>query len=532
MATDIEPTARTEQPIKSQVPPSLPAFPQKSAPKDMWKTHKRPGLLGGATFWSALEALQANPTRSFLTMLGVIIGVGAVIAIVILTQGVNVSVTQRLAGLGTNILTISPGASSSGGGVRSAAGSSQTLTLDDANAISQVNHVTEVSPILSVQGGQVIYTNLNWNTRISGVYPVYQDIQSWQIAEGNWFTDADEQDSKAVAVLGQTVVTNLFPNTDPIGQQIRVNGQVFTVVGTLQSKGTQGPTNADDVMFVPFSAASARLKPSQYVDQIQVQIDDVSNIAQAQLDITAAIRKLHHLAGPDPSLTQSGANRTGSSLSGGLSGGGGTGARGAGGGGGGGGGGFTGGGGGGGGFTGGGGGGGGSTTGGTTRSAGAGNSGRFTTVSVPNDFQVFNQNQLIQNAQQNSSQLTVLLIGIASISLTIGGIGIMNIMLVSVTERIREIGLRMAIGARQSDIRNQFLLEALTLSMVGGLVGIVLGLGGGLALTLSFSLPYTLSFLPIVIAFLVSGTVGIFFGLYPAIQASKMDPIVALRSAV
>jgi len=139
---------------------------------------------------------------------------------------------------------------------------------------------------------------------------------------------------------------------------------------------------------------------------------------------------------------------------------------------------------------------------------------------------------LIQNAQQNSSQLTVLLIGIASISLTIGGIGIMNIMLVSVTERIREIGLRMAIGARQSDIRNQFLLEALTLSMVGGLVGIVLGLGGGLALTLSFSLPYTLSFLPIVIAFLVSGTVGIFFGLYPAVQASKMDPIVALRSAV
>jgi hypothetical protein len=279
-------------------------------------------------------------------------------------------------------------------------------------------------------------------------------------------------------------------------------------------------------MFVPFSAASARLKPSQYVDQIQVQIDDVNNIAQAQLDITAAIRKLHHLAGPDPSLTQqSGANRTGSSLSSGLSGGGGTGARGAGGGGGGG---FTGGGGGGG-TTGGGGGG---TTGGTTRSAGAGNSGRYTTVSVPNDFQVFNQNQLIQNAQQNSSQLTVLLIGIASISLTIGGIGIMNIMLVSVTERIREIGLRMAIGARQSDIRNQFLLEALTLSMVGGLVGIVLGLGGGLALTLSFSLPYTLSFLPIVIAFLVSGTVGIFFGLYPAVQASKMDPIVALRSAV
>ncbi len=169
---------------------------------------------------------------------------------------------------------------------------------------------------------------------------------------------------------------------------------------------------------------------------------------------------------------------------------------------------------------------------GTGGASGARSGRTYTGVSAPNDFQVFNQNQLIQNAQQSSSELTLLLIGIASISLTVGGIGIMNIMLVSVTERIREIGLRMALGARQRDIRNQFLLEALTLSMIGGAIGIILGLGGGFLLTLSFSLPYTLSLLPVAIAFFVSAAVGIFFGLYPAINASKMDPIVALRSAV
>ncbi|HTK09891.1 MAG TPA: ABC transporter permease [Ktedonobacteraceae bacterium] len=536
MATDIGSSVSSETTVETPAPSKNAAVEKPLSPAEIWKPRQRPGFFGGATVGSAFEALQANPTRSFLTMLGVIIGVAAVIAIVILTQGVNQSVSQSLSSLGTNLLTISPGASSSGGGVRSAAGSSQSLTVADADAVAQVPHVVGMSPVLSVSG-QVIAGNQNWNTRISGVYPVDQTIQNWQIAEGSWFSDAAEQASEPQAVLGQTVVTNLFSNglVDPIGQTIRANGQIFTVVGVLQAKGSQGPSNADDVIFVPFSAASARLKPSQYVDQIQVQVDDVNNIALVQQQITTLLRSRHHLAGPDPALTQqNGTTRTGSALGGGALGGGGGGF--AGGRGGGGGGGFAGGrgGGGGGGFAGGGGGAGAGGAGaggaGTGRAGGGGFGGAV--KAQPDDFQVFNQNQLIQQAQQNSSELTLLLIGIASISLTVGGIGIMNIMLVSVTERIREIGLRMALGARQRDVRNQFLLEALMLSMVGGLVGIILGLLGGFVLTKSFSLPYTLSVVPIVIAFAVSGSVGIFFGLYPAVRASKMDPIVALRSAV
>jgi macrolide transport system ATP-binding/permease protein len=528
MATEVEVAKK----VQTQAPAQQALF--KKGPTDIWKPHRRPGMLGAPTVGSAFEALRSNPTRSFLTMLGVIIGVSAVIAIVILTQGVNLSVTQRLAGLGTNILTISPGASSSGGGVKSAAGTSQSLTLDDANAVSQVDHVVAMSPILTISG-QVIYQDQNWSTRIQGVYTSYQNIQNWQIAQGSWFSDVDEQDSRANAVLGQTVATNLFPDAsvNPIGQLIQVNNQEFTVVGVLQAKGTQGPSNADDVIFVPFSAASARLKPSQYVDQIQAQIDDVSNVNQVQQDITTLLRSRHKLAGPDPSLgkqTGTTGGSLGSSLGGGTGGARGAGGARAGGGG------YTGGGGGG--YTGGG--GGGYTGGGTGNATGSSKTGgsatgqgrAYTAVSVPNDFQVFNQNQLIQNAQQSSSELTLLLIGIASISLTVGGIGIMNIMLVSVTERIREIGLRMAVGARPRDIRNQFLLEALMLSMIGGLIGIVLGLGGGFILTKSFVLPYVLSVMPVLIAFLVSASVGIFFGLYPAVRASKMDPIVALRSAV
>jgi putative ABC transport system permease protein len=452
---------------------------------------------------SALEALQANRMRSFLTMLGVIIGVSAVIAVVSLTQGVNQSVTQRFASLGTNVITISPGAASTDG-ARSAAGTEQTLTMSDAQAVAQVDHVSAMTPILT-SAGQAVNGSQNWNTSIRGVYPDYQTIQSWQISEGSWFSNADEQMSSPVAVLGQTVVQNLFSSigTDPIGETILIDGQAFRVVGTLQAKGTQGFANVDDVIFVPFSAANERLKPSPvYVDQIQVQVDDVNNIAQVEQNITTLLRTRHHLRGPaSPQGQQFGQGGRGLGIGGGGFGGGGNGTgRGRG------------------------------FGGGTTPGSNSSTSSSLSGASQANDFQVFSGNQLVQTAQQNTAELAILLIGIAAVSLSVGGIGIMNIMLVSVAERTREIGIRMAIGARQRDIRNQFLLEALLLSVIGGIIGILVGLIGGYALTQGLGFPFVFSVIAIALAFGVSAAVGISFGLYPAVRAAKLDPIVALRT--
>lgn len=484
-------------------------------------------MTGDAILNSALEALQANRLRSFLTILGVIIGVSAVIAVVTLAQGVSLSVSQRFANLGTTVITISPGAASTEGAFN-ASGSAQTLTLADAQALTQVDHVINVSPLLTTSG-QAIYGNQNWNTTIHGVYPNYQTIQNWQIAEGSWFSDEDEQTSAPVAVLGQTVMQSLFSttSTDPIGQTVRINNQLFRVVGTLQAKGSQGPSNADDVIFVPFSAANERLKPSPiYVDQIQLQVDDVNNIAQVQQDITTLLRARHHLRGPAPSSgQQNGSSPAGGNPAIGLGGnpgrgfGAGSGNPGRG-------------------FGGGGGnpqrgsGGSGNPNGGQQNSAATipGNNTPSNGVSDPNDFQIFNGNQLVQTAQQSTTELTILLIGIAAISLTVGGIGIMNIMLVSVSERTREIGIRMAIGARQKDVRNQFLLEALMLSLIGGAIGILIGFLVGLALTHGFGFPFVFSPIAVALAFGVSAVVGISFGFYPAAHAAKLDPIIALRT--
>ncbi len=519
---------------ETREPPAL----QKAALSDFslieLRSHSGHGMNSAATVDSAFSALKSNRNRSFLTMLGVIIGVSTVIAVVALTQGVNQSVSQEFAGLGTNIITISPGTTSAGA-ARSAAGSSQTLTVDDAQALEQIPTIVNVSPIIGVSE-QVVYGDQNWNTRVSGVYPSYQQIQNWQIAEGAWFSDQDEQLGLPVAVLGQTVVQNLFPQGSvyPLGQTIRIGSALFRVVGVLQTKGSQGVANTDDTIFVPLSAAHNRLDESPYVSQIQVQVDNINDITAAQQSISSILRTRHKLPGPDPSLQQNSSTQR-SPL---LGGGGGGGYRGGAGGGGGG---YRGGGGagGGGGYTGGTGGAGGGTTGGsgqsgsqqgTTGASGNSAASRVSSSDPPDDFQITNVEQLIQSAQQNSAILTVLLIGIATISLAVGGIGIMNIMLVSVTERTREIGIRMAIGARRRDIRNQFLAEALMLSVAGGIIGIILGLGGGVALTSGLRLPYVLSIVPIVLAFTISAAVGVGFGLYPAVRASKLDPIMALRT--
>jgi putative ABC transport system permease protein len=423
-------------------PPASPAV--RSAPRLQPRGR---GLLIGANFRTALKALQANKLRSFLTTLGVIIGVAAVIAIVTLTQGVSVTLNQRLTGLGTNILMIQSGAPSRNGAFQ-AEGSAQTLTASDVQSLVAIPHVANVSPVITVRG-QVIYGNRNWNTQVQGVYPSYQSLQNWQLAGGTWFSTGDQVGAAPVAVIGQTVVDNLFTpaGIDPIGQTIRINNQLFRVVGTLQTKGSQGFGNADDVIFVPSTAAQDRLKNSSYVDQIQIQADSATNVAQVQQDVTTALEKQHHIA-----------------------------------------------------------------AGGT------------------DDFRVLNANQLLQTAQQTTALLTALLVGIAAISLTVGGIGIMNIMLVSVTERFREIGIRMAVGARRSDIRNQFLIEAVVLSAVGGVIGILIGLVAGLGISAALGLPLVVSLLGILIAFGVAAIIGICFGLYPAVRAARLDPIVALRS--
>jgi len=392
----------------------------------------------GANFSSALDALWANRLRSLLTTLGVVIGVAAVIAVVTLTQGATTLLNQQLANLGTNTLIIFPGV---GAGT-------QSLAPGDAPALAKVPHVTNISPVLYVRG-QAVFGNQNWSTSIEGVTPDFQSIQNWQLAEGSWYNADQEASGASVAVIGQTVYDNLFSatGTDPIGQAIHINGQVFRVVGLLQSKGTQGFSNPDDVIFVPFAATLIHLRNSTFLDQIQVQVDDANNVSQVQNTVTAILEKRHHIP-----------------------------------------------------------------AGGT------------------DDFRVRNSNQLVQTAQQQSVILSALLVGIAAISLTVGGIGIMNIMLVSVTERTREIGIRMAIGARQRDIRNQFLIEALTLSALGGVIGILIGLSGGWAIVSRFGLPFVPSIGAILLAFGVSAAVGVVFGLYPAVRASKLDPIVALRT--
>ncbi|HEV7128720.1 MAG TPA: ABC transporter permease [Ktedonobacterales bacterium] len=407
----------------------------------------RRGNMLASSFSSALEALWANRLRSLLTTLGVIVGVAAVITVVTLTQGAAALITSGLGGLGTTTLLISPGTASLGG-VRQSVGTEQSLTQADADALTTVSHVAAVSPVVGVTA-QLVFGNQNWNTRVQGVYANFQTIGNWQLSEGAWFSDQDERGALPVAVLGPTVAQNLFAatSTAPVGQTVLIRGQAFQVVGVLQSKGASGLFNQDDVVFVPFNTAVARLDNSSFVSQIEAQADDASTVNVAVQAVTTTLEQRHHIA------------------------------------------------------------------------AGA-----------QDDFQVRSSAQLVATAQQVTQTLTFLLAGIAAISLVVGGIGIMNIMLVSVTERTREIGIRMAVGARRRDVRNQFLIEALTLSVAGGLIGILLGLTAGLGLTLAFSLPFTISPVALLLAFGVSGAIGVGFGFYPAVRASQLDPIVALRT--
>ncbi len=364
----------------------------------------------------AAEALWANRLRSVLTILGVIIGVFAVVSMVTLVGGISANWTDTIASLGSNMIIIAPGTGnnlsnsglSSNGGVSvnsrvtsalPAAETTLSLTPDDAVAIAKLPDVTVVSPILSVRA-QAIYRNQNWNTRIAGVHASLQEIQNWSIAQGAWFNANDELGARSVAVLGQTVYQHLFAASgeDPIGKTIRIGNQLFLVVGVLETKG--GASSTDDVVFVPFSTALGRLKNNGYVDQIVLHVDDASHIDAVQQAITALLEQRHHIA-----------------------------------------------------------------------------------KGSADDFNLTSSKQLLDTFNQIISLVTALYASIASISLTVGGVGIMNIMIVSVTERTQEIGIRMSLGAQRQDIRNQFLIEAVTLSLTGGVIGMLLGLLMGFVLT-------------------------------------------------
>jgi putative ABC transport system permease protein len=421
------------------------------------------GSLIGASVESAWEAVLTNRTRSLLTMLGIVIGVAAVIGSLTLAQGVGAFIDQIIAGLGSNVVLIdgSPNNNVRGPVIRRGHSS---LTMHDYQALGKLPHVAAISPMVQTQA-QVVYRNQNWRTRIIGVSTDLQTIQDWQLAQGMWFTSADAGEGIPVAVVGDTVVQKLFPiGSNPIGQKIRVRDQIFRVVGVLAPKGGGGFGASDDSILVPYSTALTRLTNQTYIPDIILQADSKDTVALVSQEVTTALLQSHRLP-----------------------------------------------------------------------------------RGQPNDFSMITSAQLMQQADQETQAIALLLGGIAAISLTVGGIGIMNIMLVSVTERTREIGVRMSIGARRRDIRNQFLIEALFLCLLGGIIGMLLGIfigwlmvgvilsalasggpGGGQA---AISVPLIITPTTLILPFVVSVTIGIVFGLYPAIRASRLDPIVALRRA-
>jgi putative ABC transport system permease protein len=438
--------ALTNAAAPRELRPSGPASPTRRPGKS-----RRPRRLRGLSGLyqncvSALQSVLANKTRSLLTALGIIIGVGAVIAIVSISEASTASINNRLATLNPTEIIIRPGSANARGGIRQGAGTVQTLTQADADAIAaQVPHVAQVSPVVT-ENGQVVFENQNWSTSIQGVYPDYQQIDSWTMQYGSFFSS--EQGS--YAVIGQTVLTNLFTPVgivDPVGQQIRVGGVPFTVVGVLNAKGSSGLGNADDVVYVPFLTAQQQLIGHTYVNSIDVTADNTGDVSTVQTAVQQLLEQRHGI-----------------------------------------------------------------------------------TNSANDDFTIQNQSAILQTVEGTRQTLTVLLAGVASISLIVGGIGIMNIMLVSVTERTREIGIRMAIGARPRDVLTQFLIEALMLSLLGGLVGIVLGIGGGVAYAVLTQTAFALSPVAVLLAFGFAAIVGVVFGFYPARRAAGLDPIVALRT--
>ena len=397
----------------------------------------------------ALKALQRNKLRAFLTMLGIIIGVGAVIAMVAIGQGSKKSIQDQLSSMGSNMITVRPNSNQTpGGGARLDASTVQSLTLDDIKAIqSQAQYINAVSP--AVQGrGQAINGALNWPTTMQGVSPDFLEIRNWPLKEGVSFSNEDVNGAAKVCLIGQTVVDNIFdPGDDPVGKTIRFNKIPFKIIGVLAEKGENAfGQDQDDILLAPYTTVQKRILAIPYIQTIYASSTSSETSEPATQELSQILRSSHRL-----------------------------------------------------------------------------------TNTEQDDFTVRTQAELINTFSSTSELLTVLLAAIAGISLLVGGIGIMNIMYVSVTERTEEIGLRMSIGARGVDILMQFLIEATVISITGGILGVLLGLLASKLITVFLSWPTLVSESSIILSFVVCAITGIFFGYYPAQKASRLDPIEALR---
>jgi len=402
-----------------------------------------------STLKISFRALRVNKMRSALTMLGIIIGVGAVITMLAVGTGASERISQQIASVGSNLIIILPGSTTSGG-LRMGMGSQPTLTKDDAEAVlKECSAVAEAAPILN-GAAQVVYGNQNWSTGVYGTSPSFLEVRDWPLHSGRNFTEQDIRSATKVCILGQTVVDNLLGSTEPVGQIIRIKKLPFMVIGVLDRKG-QSPQgqDQDDTILIPVTTAQKKIFGTTFpgmVRTILVKAKSTRDLDAAEQQIISLLRQRHHI-GPK----------------------------------------------------------------------------------ADNDFSTRNLTQMMQVAEQSTKVMTLLLGAIASVSLLVGGIGIMNIMLVSVTERTREIGIRMAVGAKTMDIRLQFIIEALSLSLIGGLMGIIIGISGSKLLSILAGWSTIVSPLSVLLAFGFSGLVGIFFGFYPAYKASLLNPIDALH---
>ena len=402
-----------------------------------------------STLKIALKSLRINKMRSMLTSLGIIIGVSAVIIMLAVGAGASERINKELSSMGTNILTIRSGSTTSGG-LRMGMGTRQTLTVKDAEAILKNSKVVQyVSPYVR-EAKQVTYSNQNWSTAITGVAASYLEIRDWSIIAGRGFDEDDIKNNSQVALLGNTVITNLFGDLDPIGKTIRIDGKPFKVIGILGSKGQMGMgMDQDDVIMIPYTTAQKRLFGTSFpgaVSTIEVKTVSVEALSVAEKEITQILKTRHKI----------GKNQE-------------------------------------------------------------------------NDFTIRNMTEMVESMKSATKAMSVLLGAIASVSLLVGGIGIMNIMLVSVTERTKEIGIRMAIGANSTDIRIQFLIEALLLSIAGGLLGVFIGITGAKIIAVFSDTSILITASSIFLSLGFSAFIGVVFGYYPAYKASLLNPIEALR---
>jgi putative ABC transport system permease protein len=401
-----------------------------------------------AMLGEAWGAMGANRLRTFLTMLGMMIGVGAVVLMMAIGQGAQESVKQSINAMGSNIFIVLSGSFTSGG-ARSGSGGTSTLTVNDADAISELDGVNNVAPI-SMGNAQIVFGNNNWSTSIIGTTPTYLEIRGWDLDDGYVFSDSDMRSATRVALVGKTVVENIFGDVDPIGKTIRIKQNPFVVLGVLKDKGQSlDGRDQDDTIIVPLTTAQRKILGNQFagsVRQIMVQAISSKAMSMVEQNINGLLKQRHNI-------------REG----------------------------------------------------------------------AESDFNVRNLTAVANSAAETTRTMSLLLGAIASVSLLVGGIGIMNIMLVSVTERTREIGIRMAIGARERDILLQFLLEAIVISIIGCLIGLFIGVSGAMLVNKLTQAAVVISGNSVMIAFGVAASVGIFFGFYPARKAARMNPIEALR---